>query len=564
MYIPVGNSRIKFLSALDILGVNYVVLRWGDHVRSLPEYEDIDILYSEKDLWKITGQLQKTSSPWPVDLYPSAQKLTLSSGGSSFPNALLDRILQNKIRTVDNICVPDDETYFYSLAYHLLFHKRSTLEEASQLSSPFHHIAKTLSDLTEKLHGSESAAIGSRVLIESLDAEGFLPSIETISGIVEGHPKLGAVFKDFFRENGGRVSPHLTVFVVRESFSDPVVVNGITALLFEHGFHVIDRIELEKLQTERVSEVSRGGNWSGGPYPRSGGRPKVLLVCFDPFPEISPAGHAVLETLNKRYEVKTKVRDDINSRFFSPFTQSNGIHSPDTAEEVLELLDALGSESLGSKYLQEVDAIVHRMTPKGFSKTMDLSKTKERSRVMKGELEGRLVFVKTYAPGFAFLATNEAHFLEQFSGYYSFLPRLVDKGTNWICLEWLELRELDKQQTRKLIRGYENQLIEFLTAFTREGFFVGDFGPNSLHQTTSGELKVLDFEFAYKIDRGHQLEKSPYFTDRQEIFDLHMPSGWLPGLEKWDFLWAGTSLSKRKIKKVLGKRLAEGGMDVLT
>lgn len=550
LYIPPEKSRIRFLEDLGEQSIEYVLLRWGDRIRELPRHEDLDILCAEQDLGGARKLLSKKVSSMPVDLFSSEQTSSLSLGGSSFPPGLTSNLLSRRVLTDEKIWTPDPESYLQSLAYHLLFHKRSTFEETQGSESKHTPLGKLILELSEAVLGVEKSQVNSQLLLGLLDSAGFLPSLETIRGISSPSTKLSIEFRQYLTSARPEANPHLAVFVLRDSFTDELAVDLVTKTLREEGFHLLDVIYLEEWEIHKVAQVSRGGDWGSGPFPRSGGLPGALVICFDSFPEIEPSIHPVLDTHNKRYQVKNSIRTKVNSQLSPAGEESNGIHSPDTAEEAMEMLESLWGKRVANKYLEQAESHSQKMIPAGFSLLEKMPRTKSRSLSMKGMLDNELVFVKSFAVGFERMAAREVAFYEKFSGVSPLVPELRATGSNWICLPWFEFKELTRPEFRNMIRENSRSLVEFLRMVSEAGFFIGDFGPQNLHQEKNGDLKILDFEFAHRIDSGHKLEYSPSFSTRSELEQLDMPDGWLPGLENWDFLWWNTPLSSSIIMSI--------------
>src|SRR5688572_4164903 len=59
---------------------------------------------------------------------------------------------------------------------------------------------------------------------------------------------------------------------------------GIAKFLGKEGFAVLETSVLDPEGARRAAARIRGGNWSGGPWPVSGGPPAIVIAAFDCFP----------------------------------------------------------------------------------------------------------------------------------------------------------------------------------------------------------------------------------------------------------------------------------------
>jgi hypothetical protein len=124
----------------------------------------------------------------------------------------------------------------------------------------------------------------------------------------------------------------LTVFIIRKRAVDLGYHDAIVEQIRSAGFHIVKAKTLPAECVREVSRHARGGNWSTGPWPTSGGPPAVAVAAFDSAPiEPTPAQcekHPGLE--NARVLVKAEIRDRMNERLL-PSDRCNVIHSSDNA-----------------------------------------------------------------------------------------------------------------------------------------------------------------------------------------------------------------------------------------
>ena len=133
------NSVKDFFSYIDSQGIHYVVLRnYEDFERDdflMDGHADIDMLCSDrKHLRKILG-VDEGNSPegrvhCRIKIAGHDVPLDIRETGDGYYCREWEEDMLSKKRMHNNICyVMDDETYFYSLIYHVLIHKHSIAPE---------------------------------------------------------------------------------------------------------------------------------------------------------------------------------------------------------------------------------------------------------------------------------------------------------------------------------------------------------------------------------------------------------------------------------------------------
>src|SRR5262249_45034230 len=107
----------------------------------------------------------------------------------------------------------------------------------------------------------------------------------------------------------------------------------------------VELLRVLPLTNDQIDAASRlrGGNWSRGPYPVSGGPPHTLIIGYDWYPQALDGSKDEPLLQNQRLRtIKTDARTLFNRRRW--FRTSNVIHSPDNEQEAFEYLRAVDAE----------------------------------------------------------------------------------------------------------------------------------------------------------------------------------------------------------------------------
>jgi hypothetical protein len=101
-------------------------------------------------------------------------------------------------------------------------------------------------------------------------------------------------------------------------------------------------IAIHKLTPEEIKKTSlycRGGNWSRGPFLKSGGCPAVFVVAFDDNPQTPNPDYKLSHPFikNENIFIKENIRSAINSKL-PFFLRANPLHSTDDEYESLDVL----------------------------------------------------------------------------------------------------------------------------------------------------------------------------------------------------------------------------------
>jgi hypothetical protein len=124
-YINPALDIEHFFSILNKRGVRYTILRWFEDMPRLKKGDDVDMLVHDDDLSKIKDLFVVLPTGISCDIY-SVSALSGASyrkGVPLYPSHLAREILETSIMYKGIYRVPDTKHYFFSLAYHAVYHK---------------------------------------------------------------------------------------------------------------------------------------------------------------------------------------------------------------------------------------------------------------------------------------------------------------------------------------------------------------------------------------------------------------------------------------------------------
>ncbi|OLO42369.1 hypothetical protein BTR23_03890 [Alkalihalophilus pseudofirmus] len=342
--IPKGEVQM-FLDTIDKEKIEYVVIRWFENLPEIEDGEDIDILVADKDLNKLRKVLKKgkvTDKDFiKCDVYPeSSQRRHMAY----YPPHIAKRILQKRIKHKSGAWIPCKEHYLLSLAYHALFHKGfnsglKTEYSIVQSKKPEHDYENYLKSLIDELNFS-NVDITMEALEDHLKERDWLPPLDL-------YFRLSSVNNWVYRRSLVHVNTNwkwnkgTAVFVIREKGDYPKIINKTLSLLKERGIKIVDKIELSKQESLYFSQHTRGGDWGNGPYPTSGGLPKVIIIAKE---EVSQDKEERIPQGVVEYEwvsyIKSKIRDE-HLRSVKRKDRCNIIHSTDNGIEASYCIELL-------------------------------------------------------------------------------------------------------------------------------------------------------------------------------------------------------------------------------
>lgn len=290
--LPADWDVDDFINWANANEIRYVVLRWFETLPDLRDGEDIDILVADDSVEQVLSVVQgRRTEGIPCDVYSASGRLgTKYKGVPYYPPHLANEILDNAERYQDRIPVPSRKHYFYSLAYHAVFHKgrRSDLHKSSEerreseTGTSTHSHFHTLCRLRDELGIDVSVNFSS--LAEFLREQSWEPGLDLMRKLGESNGWVKQLYEK--RASKSNLISGLSVFVlrnwaVRKGWAPTLIVR-----LQQLGFVVLMVHELTGDRHDVARRHLRGGNWgTSREFPVNSGGPAMLIVLLDPAPK---------------------------------------------------------------------------------------------------------------------------------------------------------------------------------------------------------------------------------------------------------------------------------------
>jgi hypothetical protein len=396
------------------------------------------------------------------------------------------------------VYVPSAELYLASLAYHAVFHKgaasglRGFPARPADTGPPEHdyaeELARTAADCGLAIDTADANA-----LFQWLATRGYAPGLDILSKLVEKHPELAA-FANLPPIQQVVAEGELFILVMRQlAGPDTNYLARLLALLREHRVEVLEVVPLTRDQVEAASRL-RGGNWSRGPYPVSGGPPHSLIIGYDWYPQ-EPKRSSIEPLLQnqKLRMIKNEARKLFNSRRRWFFRSSNVIHSPDNEQEALEYLGTV-DPALCEKMARE-----SRIRKARFSRRLEFIKCLSEGRRARTDLilyGGKPAVQKTYKIGYERYCWREIEARRVFSSFVP-MPEILATGDGHIIIEHID--NADYLDLESMTHGEKCRVSEFFVRCVKEfwtrGYFQADFSPRNFLVSQVDRISLIDFEF---------------------------------------------------------------------
>jgi hypothetical protein len=261
--------------------------------------------------------------------------------------------------------------------------------------------------------------------------------------------------------------------------------------LCEHRVELLRVVPLTNDQVDAASRL-RGGNWSRGPYPVSGGPPHTLIIGYDWYP-LAPNGPSDGPLLqNQRLRtIKNEARKLFNRRRW--FRTSNVVHSPDNEQEAFEYLGAM-DPSLCRKIGAESQTRKAR-----FTRAHELIKCLSQGRRARTDLvlyRGKPAVQKTYKIGCERFCQREIEARRVFAKFVP-MPDILETGEGYVIME--HIGPADDLDLASMTHVEKCRVSEFFVrcvkAFWTRGYFQADFSPRNFLVSQVDGISLIDFEF---------------------------------------------------------------------
>jgi hypothetical protein len=352
--IPKSLGVQGFFEELDRRGCRYVVLRWFDDLPHVDSEGDLDVLVDDEHAEEMASLLTRSPTRGTVkcDVYSHSGLPGFEHRRHAYyPPHVADEILSRATRHESGAFVPSTEDYFYSLAFHALYHKGYgsglpvSKDEGPRGASTRHDYAAELSSLAHTLGLPISIDLTS--LDQALSERGWRPAPDTLMKWAAHNAWCRDLVDQIFDSTSAPAG--LVVFLIREVASEAHHIEQIEGLVDRWAFDRLATLRLDREQQQRASRMIRGGNWERGPWPLSGGTPSVMIVARDPDPSVPSQAlrdrHPGVDN-GRIFELKANIRDAWNEPL-APEKRSNIVHASDNAAHAVHYLEIVAPELVG-------------------------------------------------------------------------------------------------------------------------------------------------------------------------------------------------------------------------
>ena len=499
-YLPFNIGVSGFLLELRRLNVKYVVLRWFESLPHVEPGEDLDILVADDDLQALESVLDAWPGIQPVDLYtatglPSTDFVKMAY----YPPRLAAQILDSRVVLRELCDVPAREQYFYSLAYHALYHKgySSGLPVRdggdSKVADPEHDYTAVLASLAAEL--DVPVRINMASLDGFLEARGWKPPYDTLVRLAQHNRWIKETLVQ-----PGEFDDGLAVFIIREAAMSQGRggIPRIERELMRHGFHVCLSRELSQTVAAKAKDAIRGGNWGAGPWPVSGGVPVAVIVAYDVMPK-SPSQAELSKypmLRNARILCKDRIRDLLNEGV-PPEAKCNPLHSSDSGWEGLEYL-RLTVPDAEPEVLAQIEKLKQAFKT-NYPVRSVLTKQGRRAKIEVIEYEGGLAVKKTFRQHQVRYLEREVAAMRELSKSITAVPPVLVEGETWFIMPYyadtLKYRWISG---RMLPLGVARAAIRSLKEIYDAGFAMIDASTENIVIDPVQGFKLVDFEYCHR------------------------------------------------------------------
>ena len=326
-----------FLDHLNSVNANYVVLRFFEKLpQQYRDGGDLDILISDQDYEKATDFLRQNPGSKMVDAYSESGPANAARIPYYVPS--LARKLLNEKQKVGKYYVQNPSNYFFSLAYHCLYHKG----RSSGITSNYANVApyeNPDNDYLVKLEEiAEQANLECPSTLEEIDKlmkeSGWRPHLDTLDLLATTNVWLST---HLARQRSNVREQTLIACVLKKGFLDRYdVVEDFEKSLREQGLTVLRKEILENERAELARAHLRGGNWSSVGAEEY--FPKVIYIVFDStnYGYICRANNFFYSPRGKKLALRKLYDVDHQSH----------IHMTDDTAQTMEYLEVLYPEQI--------------------------------------------------------------------------------------------------------------------------------------------------------------------------------------------------------------------------
>jgi hypothetical protein len=470
-------SVADFIVQLNERNIDYVSLDFG--IKSDGEMELL--LRGDDDL----DSLQDLVTEWPMGTpltiytvsprnhtayYPPLVGRASCNRIAVFPPYISEQLLERAVPNKAGLKVLTAEDAFFACAYRAAYMEAGCCDWLS--SDARCDLCAAYEPQVRRLAAIAGIAIPEPLTPQSLDqlleAHGWRPPLDLLDKAIRWAPWIRDAFADLRCEDEESRTPGLAVFFIREL----AIRNGwkqqVLTTLAENGFELLLVEDLDEKGRERAARMSRGGDWGAVNLKVSGGRPACIVVGLDLLPQ--PVDAKYLAKQPEADNLRTIVAKNAARRLVKanvPMAEAfNPVHSTDSSAQAwttIRLLlphleEEVREKARESRGAFSMNGVVRHLASYGGRAKADVI-----------DLDGKHCVRKAFPPSAAQYMSREIEVMEALAPVCPEIPKLLERGSNYIVVEHLEQDIAAPRPPRPLPFWAVRQLSDFVKKCVAQG-----------------------------------------------------------------------------------------------
>jgi hypothetical protein len=351
-----------------------------------------------------------------------------------------------------------------------------------------------------ELAAAANIALDSPITPLTLDASlaerGWRPSRDLLERAAHWMPWIG----DTLPVDEQVEEPGVSLFFLRARAVEAGWQQRILECLRDNGFDLLSVVELDEDLVREAEREFRGGNWGRGPYRISGGPPATICVALDLLPIAVDQKHGAsfpdsdnCRTIDAKYAARDLVNAGIREA-----DHYNPVHSTDNSAQTWRAVRILIPKQ--ERELRRKAELLRREFASG-EVVRDLTKHGRRAKVELIDHQGQPAIRKTFRPSAFQFMQREIDVMERLAPLCREIPRLLERGPNFIVMEYVGGGATPPSKRRKgappqpLPLRHVRKLAELITISMANGFDPIDLRADGNVIYTPSGLHLIDFEF---------------------------------------------------------------------
>ena len=476
---------------------------------------EIELLIADEDLDRVGDLVTKWPGRQSIKLYsatggrrehrfdPPGLPVSGHYAVSLFPPHLAEALIDRSEPGAEGIRALSSNDAFFACAYRAAYLQSGCWERER---SDWIATAECDALIREKAAGADlmiDGPITPRKLDHFLTERGWRPSRDLLERAAHWMPWI----RDILPAGEVEETPGLSVFFLRSRAVEAGWQSRILESLRENGFEPLSVVELDEGQAQKAARDFRGGNWGRGPYKVSGGPPATLCVALDLLPIRVDEDHRAEfpDADNRRIaDAKDAARDLVNAGIARPL-HYNPVHSTDNSAQAWRAIGVI-MPAEEAELRGRVEELRREFASENVIR--DLTKHGRRAKVELVEFDGKPAIRKTFRPSALHFMQREIDVMERLAPLCEEVPRLLDRGSNQIVMEYVgggamppPKRRADAPP-RPLPLNKVRRLAELITISMANGFDPIDLRADGNIIYSGSGLHLIDFEYWRACEPG--------------------------------------------------------------